>query len=302
MDGSNFNQLKVFHTIVQEGSISGAARTLEMASPSVSQALKTLESKLGLPLFTRTTRRIELTEAGQLLYQRTSSSLNDLIVAFESVSELSQKPRGKVRLTAPKFVFQSFLQPVYTEFCQRFPEIELEISLFDGTVDILEQGFDIGIRFGDRISEGMVAKPLMPAKKDVLFASKDYLKRYGTPTSLKELEHHKLIYYRFITSNQLLPLTLKEQGEEITIDIKPALIANDTDVVKDAAKQGLGIGRLLSTMVEDELASGELIPVLEEYWLDIAGLYIYFHQNAQKAKRVRALIDFLIEKSVTDQS
>ena len=297
MDGSNFNQLKVFQTIVQEGSITGAARSLEMASPSVSQALKVLEKKLGLPLFTRTTRKIELTEAGQLLYQRTRNSMLDLDIAFETVSELSKKPSGKVRLTAPRFVFTSFLQPIYAEFCQRFPEIELEISLFDGTVDILEQGFDIGIRFGDRISEGMVAKQLMPAKKDVMFASTHYIEQYGMPTSLKDLEHHKLIYYRFITSNQLLPLTLKEEGEEITIDVPPALIANDTDVVKDAAKQGLGIGRLLSTMVEKEIANGELIPVLEKYWLDIAGLYIYFHQNAQKAKRVRALIDFLIEKS-----
>ena len=297
MDGSNFNQLKVFQAIVQEGSITGAARVLQVANPSVSQALKVLEKQLGLPLFTRTTRKIELTEAGHLLYQRTQSSMQALNIAFETVSELSKKPRGKVRITAPKFVFTSFLQPIYAEFCQRFPEIELEISVFDGTVDILKKGFDLGIRFGDRISEGMVAKQLIPSKKDVLFASPDYIKQYGTPTSLNDLAHHKLIYYRFITSNQLLPLTLQEADELVTVDVTPALIANDTDVIKDAAKQGLGIGRLLSTMVEDEIASGELIPILEEYWVDVAGLYLYFHQNAQKAKRVRTLIDFLIEKS-----
>lgn len=297
MDGSNFNQLKVFQAIVQEGSITGAARVLQMANPSVSQALKVLEKQLGLPLFTRTTRKIELTEAGHLLYQRTQSSMQALNIAFETVSELSKKPRGKVRITAPKFVFTSFLQPIYAEFCQRFPEIELEISVFDGTVDILKKGFDLGIRFGDRISEGMVAKQLIPSKKDVLFASPDYIKQYGKPTSLNDLAHHKLIYYRFITSNQLLPLTLQEEDGLVTVDVTPALIANDTDVIKDAAKQGLGIGRLLSTMVEDEIASGELIPILEEYWVDVAGLYLYFHQNAQKAKRVRTLIDFLIEKS-----
>lgn len=297
MDGSHFNQLKVFHSIVKAGSITGAARALEMASPSVSQALKILEQKLGLPLFTRTTRKIELTEAGQLLYQRTYSSMQDLGIAFETVSELSQKPRGKVRLTAPRFVFKSFLQPIYAEFCQRYPDIELEISLFDGTVDILKQGFDIGIRFGDRISEGLVAKPLVSPKKDILFASPDYLKKYGKPNTLKALEQHKLIYYRFITSNQLLPLTLKDDGKEVTIDVKPALIADDTDVIKDAALQGLGIGRLLFTMVEEEINSGALVPILEEYWLDVAGLYVYFHQNAQKAKRVRTLIDFLMEKS-----
>ena len=295
MNGSTYNQLRIFHTIVREGSISGAARVLTMATPSVSQALKTLEHELRLPLFTRTTRKIELTEAGELLYQRTLASVQELSLAVESVSDLSQVPRGKVRLTAPRFVFQQLLAPIYAEFCRQYPEIELEISINDATVDIIEQGFDLGIRFGHKVAEGMIARPLTLPAQDALFASPDYIAQYGVPESIEALETHKLIYYRFITANQLLPLTLADNGKEISVEMKPALIVNDTDLMKDAAKQGLGIGRLLIPIVEDELNTGELVPILEQYWPTMPGLYMYFHQNTQKAKRVRALIDFLVE-------
>ena len=131
MNGSTYNQLRVFHAIAQEGSVSGAARSLEMAPPSVSQSLKNLEQELGLPLFTRTTRKVELTEAGQMLFQRTFQSAKALDLAIETVADLSREPRGKVRITLPRFVYQQVLAPIYVEFCQRYPEIELEISIFD---------------------------------------------------------------------------------------------------------------------------------------------------------------------------
>ena len=297
MNGSTFNQIQIFHRIVQEGSISGAARLLSMATPSVSQALRGLETSLGLPLFTRTTRKIELTEAGHLLYQQTLAPTNALNIAIESVGDLSKTPRGKVRITLPRFVYQQVLAPIYAEFCRTYPEIELEISINDGTVDIIEQGFDLGIRFGDKVAEGMIARPLTSSKLDALFASPDYIERYGMPEKLNDLASHKLIYYRFVTANQLLPPTFKDGDKEISIDMAPALVVNDTDMMKNAAKQGLGIGRLIETIVEEEFTSGELIPILRPYWPPIAGLYVYFHQNTQKAKRVRALIDFLVSKT-----
>ncbi|GLX85140.1 LysR family transcriptional regulator [Thalassotalea loyana] len=297
MNGSTYNQLRVFHTIAQEGSITGAARILGIAAPSVSQSLKLLEQSLDLPLFTRTTRKIELTEAGELLYQRTLKSINELNFAFESVGDLRHIPRGKVRITLPRFVYQQILAPVYREFCQTYPEIDLEISINDGTVDIIEDGFDLGIRFGHRVGDEMVAKLLIPPKKDAFFASPAYIANYGMPKSIEEFSQHKYIYYRFISSNQLLPLTVLRNGQEVIIDAPCALVANDTDVIKDAALQGLGIGRLLETIVADELARGDLVPVLPELWNEMSGLYIFFHQNTQKAKRVRVLIDFLLKKA-----
>ena len=131
MKGTTYNQLLMFHAIAREGSISGAARQLEVAPPSVSQALKSLESELGLPLFTRTTRRVELTEAGHALYERTLDAISDLSFAVESVADLSRTPSGRVSITVPRFVYQYLLEPIYAEFCHRLPEIQLEISIFD---------------------------------------------------------------------------------------------------------------------------------------------------------------------------
>ncbi|WP_045414547.1 LysR family transcriptional regulator [Vibrio owensii] len=297
MNGTTYNQLMMFHTIAQEGSITAAARKLEIAPPSVSQALKMLEEQLGLPLFTRTTRRIELTEAGQLLYERTLASMSELNLAVESVSDLSRVPSGKVRITVPRFVYQSLLKPIYIEFCQRYPSIQLEISVSDKAIDIIRDGFDMGIRFGDRVEEGMIARQLTLPVKEALFASPGYVEQYGLPETPDDLKQHKLIQYRFISSNQVAPLNLNNQGETITVNMPTALIVNDTDVMIDAAHNGLGIGRIVTPMVEEGFKKDEIVPVLEEYWQPYSGLYVYFHKNTQKAKRVRVLIDFLLEKA-----
>ncbi|KIF48189.1 LysR family transcriptional regulator [Vibrio owensii 47666-1] len=297
MNGTTYNQLMMFHTIAQEGSITAAARKLEIAPPSVSQALKMLEEQLGLPLFTRTTRRIELTEAGQLLYERTLASMSELNLAVESVSDLSRVPSGKVRITVPRFVYQSLLKPIYIEFCQRYPSIQLEVSVSDKAIDIIRDGFDMGIRFGDRVEEGMIARQLTLPVKEALFASPGYVEQYGLPKTPDDLKQHKLIQYRFISSNQVAPLNLNNQGETITVNMPTALIVNDTDVMIDAAHNGLGIGRIVTPMVEEGFKKGEIVPVLEEYWQPYSGLYVYFHKNTQKAKRVRVLIDFLLEKA-----
>ncbi len=296
MKGNTFNQLMVFHTIAREGSITKAAQKLEIASPSVSNSLKTLESQLGVPLFTRTTRRIELTEAGRLLHSQTASSMSDLSSALEGIKELGQIPSGKVRITMPKFVYQHFFKDHYADFYRLYPEVELEISISDAAMDILKEGFDLGIRFGDRVDPGMVAKALTPPMKEAFFVSPEYAEKYGVPNSLEQLQQHKLVQYRFITSNQLVPVLLDNNGETINIDMANAMIVNDTDLMVDATLKGLGIGRMVEPAVKELLESGELIPVLPEHWYPYSALYVYFHRNTQKAKRVRVLIDFLVQR------
>nr|WP_255725183.1 LysR family transcriptional regulator [Photobacterium sp. OFAV2-7] len=287
----------IFQTITKEGSIRGAARKLEIAPPSVSQSLKALETHIGLPLFHRTTRRIELTEAGQLLYERTTDAISSLNYALESVHDLSETPSGKVSITLPKFVYQYFLRPIYAEFCQRYPDIQLEISINDATVNIISEGIDLGIRFGDRLEEGMVAKQLTPPMHEALFASDDYIARNGVPETPDDLQQHKLIQYRFISSNQLAPLTLYFNSHTVTVNMPVAMIVNDTDIMIDAAEKGLGIGRIVAPMLKQQFGNRNLKPLLKPYWQPYPGLYAYFPRNSQKARRIRVLIDFLAEKA-----
>ncbi|MCG7586440.1 LysR family transcriptional regulator [Photobacterium sp. OFAV2-7] len=297
MKGTTYNQLVIFQTITKEGSIRGAARKLEIAPPSVSQSLKALETHIGLPLFHRTTRRIELTEAGQLLYERTTDAISSLNYALESVHDLSETPSGKVSITLPKFVYQYFLRPIYAEFCQRYPDIQLEISINDATVNIISEGIDLGIRFGDRLEEGMVAKQLTPPMHEALFASDDYIARNGVPETPDDLQQHKLIQYRFISSNQLAPLTLYFNSHTVTVNMPVAMIVNDTDIMIDAAEKGLGIGRIVAPMLKQQFGNRNLKPLLKPYWQPYPGLYAYFPRNSQKARRIRVLIDFLAEKA-----
>jgi DNA-binding transcriptional LysR family regulator len=300
MNGTTYQQLVIFQTIVQEGSIRAAARRLELAAPSVSQSLKALENSMRLPLLLRTTRRMELTEAGQMLFDSTLPAIATLNYAVESVRNLSEAPSGTVRLTLPRFVAQFFLMPVYAEFCERYPHIQLELSASDATVNIISQGFDAGIRFGDRIEEGMVARALTPPIKDALFASPEYLERHGTPQTPNDLRHHKLIQYRFIASNQLAPLELQDGENRIRVEMPTALVVNDTDLIMDAAQKNLGIGRFLLPMVRPLLKSGALLPVLAKHWPVTPGLYLYYPQNSQKARRIRVLIDFLCARAISE--
>lgn len=298
MNGGTYNRLVIFQAIVAENSIRGAARKLEMAPASVSQALKALEQTLGLPLFTRTTRRLELTEAGELLRERTERPIADLSFALESVRDLGEVPSGKVRITVPRFVYQLFLRPIYAEFCQMYPAIELEISVSDAAVDIIGEGFDVGIRLGDRIEEGLVAKRLSPPMREALVAAPAYLRRHGAPKTLADLRDHALVQYRFIASNRLAPLDLIENGRQVRVEMPIALIVNDTDLMVDAALRGLGIGRMVEPVVAAALREGTLEPVLKAHWAPYSELHAYFPQNSQKARRIRVLLDFLGKKAL----
>lgn len=295
MDNALYGQLQVFHAIAGEGSISGAARRLGVGVPAVSKSLKALEAAMGLPLFNRTTRRLEITEAGRMLLSRSADALQSLQYAVESVQDLGQTPSGPVRITVARHAWLCLLKPRLAAFCDAYPEIRLEVSVNDGTVDILEHGFDMGIRFGDRIEDGMIARRLTEPLREGLFVSESYLRRHGTPGGPGDLSRHRLIGYRFMTANRLLPLILDNGGEELTVDMPVGLVTNDIDVMTASVRQGLGIGRLFEP-VRDHLPDRDaFIPVLEPYWRGYPALYLYFPQNSQRAKRIRAVIDFFAE-------
>jgi DNA-binding transcriptional LysR family regulator len=296
MKASTLNQLLIFRVIAEERSIRGAARRLGLAAPSVSQALRQLESHLGAPLCKRTTRRLELTEAGEQLVANAAGALDTVGRALEAVRDRAQEPSGRVGITLPHFVYQQYLQPVYAEFCQRYPGILLEVSITDATVDLLSEGYDVGIRFGTLIDPAMVALPLTPPIRDVLFCSPAYAAAHGLPRSPDELASHRMIRYRFITARQLSPILLEAAGQLLEIEAPTALIVNDTSAAVDAARKGLGIGRVPEPQVAAALAAGELLPVLPHYWRSLPGLYVYFMRDSQKARRVRLLIDFLRER------
>lgn len=302
MNNALYNQIRIFQTIAAEGSITAAARKLQITAPSVSKALKTLEQHLGLPLFSRSTRHIELTEAGRRLLARSGDAVQALQDAIKSVRDDNAIPSGLVRVTLSRFAYQLLFRPFIAEFGARYPHIQLELSLCDGIINILDAGYDLGIRFGDTLEEGMVARRLLPPFAEGLYAAPEYLARHGTPQTPDDLVRHRLIGYRYITANRLLPLTLDAvdaDGEPLGVAMPTPLICNDIDVTADAIRAGLGIGRLFAPICAQQPDRERFRPVLRDYWKTYPGVYLYHLPHAQKARRVQALIAFLTEKAAT---
>lgn len=297
MNNVLYNQIRIFQSIAREGSISAAARKLEITPPSVSKALKLLEQHLGHPLFVRTTRRIEMTDAGQQLLEQTALAVASLEKTLDSIRDQHQAPSGLVRITLSRFAYLLILKPAMADFCQQYPGIQLEISVYDGTVNIIDERFDLGIRFGDILDGGVVARPLLPAFREGLYASSAYLDAFGIPTTPDELHQHKLIGYRFITNNRILPLILDNEGEQLTVEMPGQLISNDIDVMADGIRNGLGIGRLFEPVYNLQPDKEKFIPLMEKYWKTYPPVYLYYPKNAGRSKRVKALIDFLLQQT-----
>ncbi|MEI7256616.1 LysR substrate-binding domain-containing protein [Dickeya dadantii] len=293
MDNATYGQLAVFHTIAREQSISAAARKLGVTVPSVSKSLRLLESKTGVPLFSRTTRKISLTEAGRALLAKTANAMSELDGALEEILDSGGTPSGLVRLTLSRFAYQLIVRPRLAEFYRTYPHIQLELSINDGTVNLIEQGFDLGIRFGNTLSEGMVAREIYPPFRLGLYASTDYLAKYGTPKSPEELSKHRLITYRFTTSNRLSPIILNRDGLSVAVETPYSMICNDIDAVCDAVSDGIGIGRIFEPLHQRMEQRHNLIPILKKYWSLFPAVYLYYCQNSQRAKRVQAVISFL---------
>ncbi|MEH8056839.1 LysR family transcriptional regulator [Gallibacterium anatis] len=292
MNSTTYHQLQIFHAIAQEGSINSAARKLGITSPSVSQALKLLEQTMDMPLFWRSTRRVQLTEAGTRLLQQTEPLMRELDSRLEQFLGEEHAPSGLVRITLSRFAYRLILQDHLAEFHRRYPHICLDISVYDGTVDLVQAGYDLGIRFGDKIDENMVARQLLPSFQEGLYVSKGYLQQYGEPQR-DNLHQHHLIGYRFITTGQSLPLILEKDGQSESIEMPTPIICNDIDTIADGVRAGLGIGRLFTPIYQQLPDKANFIPVLQQYWRNYPPVYLYYPQESQKIKRVAAVIDFL---------
>ncbi|MDO4232531.1 MAG: LysR family transcriptional regulator [Lautropia sp.] len=293
MDASTYGQIRLLHAIAREGSISGAARRNGITAASASHALKLLEQKTGVPLFSRTSRQLHLTEAGRALIADTGDALAALDRAGASLGEHGDVPKGPVRITLPRIAYQIVLQPHLGELCRRLPEIQPDISIDDGTRDLVADGFDLGIRFGHSLVEGVVARQLTEPIRMGLYASAEYLAEHGMPERPEDLAGHRFLYYRFHASNQLSPLELRDEGRTVRVEAPDSFVSNSTDVLADAAGAGLGITRIFEP-IHERLPEGQrLQPVLPAYWQTYPPLYLYYRQNTQKARRVRALAEFL---------
>lgn len=285
--------LDVFLAVARHGSLRAAARSLDVRPSAVSQQLSALERHLGASLFTRTTRAVRLTEAGERLLLRAEPAMAELLDAVEEAQSSYGEPGGILRITLPEVVLRMVFEPILNEFRRTFPRITLELSVDDGFVDLVEDGFHAGVRPGRYINEDMVAVRLTPPLLDSFFASPGYLAEHGRPQTPHDLLKHNCILYRFIATKKLEEWPFKGPSGTYHVGVRGNLIVNNTVFLVDAARDGLGVASFYRAAVEPFVKSGQIEFLLEEYCTEFPGFYLYFPKNLQRLRRLRVLVDWL---------
>ncbi len=284
---------EAFVTVADHSSFTGAARRLGASRAQVSKQVQALEDHLGIRLLHRTTRKVSLTDEGRAFRERARLILEEVRDAEAALSELSGGARGTLRLGAPMSFGVRYLAPAVADFMARHPSLAVEMVCSDRKVDIVEEGYDVAVRIGQLEDSSLVARRLGPVKA-YASASPDYLAAWGTPATPDDLKEHRCLRYSLLSS----PFwTFRKGDESRPIRTDGPLIANNGDILVQAAVRGLGIIVNPDFIVADQLRSGELVPILEDWEIDgpRAVWAMYPHRRHLSAK-VRLLVDFLVER------
>ncbi|MDH1088785.1 LysR family transcriptional regulator [Pantoea brenneri] len=285
------NALEVFVIVAQTRNFRLAAEQLGVTRPAISQTLRRLEDRLNLSLMQRTTRTIQLTEAGQRLYAEVAPAINQLNRAISDIAELAAEPRGQLRLAISSIAERMLGGELLASFMAAYPQIELDITVTDEEFDIVDQGYDTGVRLGEVIAQDMIAVPVSAAQRQVAVASPDYLARHGTPQHPQQLIEHRCIGWRKGPGLSPYRWEFADQGREFDVAVNPQLTTNDMGVMIRTACAGGGISFGMEETFQPYIARGELVTLLDAWLPSFAGFYLYFPSRKNLAPKLRALID-----------
>ncbi|MBB2818829.1 UNVERIFIED_ORG: DNA-binding transcriptional LysR family regulator [Rhizobium esperanzae] len=285
----------VFTRVAARRSFTAAALELGVTPAAISWTIKQLEARVGAPLFTRTTRSVGLTEAGQVFLEQASAGVAYVEAAYEAAQRLSDNPRGLLRLSVP-YVAQTLIEPMLKGFTDAYPDIELELVFEDRFVDVAGEGYDAGIRIGEMIAQDMVAVRLTPASPRVVVGSPAYFAERGRPLRPEELERHSCINIR-LAGGAVYRWDFVEHTEEIgtrsfAMDVAGGLTVNGPATSLSAAQAGVGLAYNIAGVVEPLIRQGLLETCLETFMPTSPGFFIYFPDRKQALPKLRAFVDY----------
>jgi DNA-binding transcriptional LysR family regulator len=291
MDRDLLSHLPVILAVARRKSFVGAASELGMGASAVSHSVRLVEERLGVPLFARTTRNVALTEAGSALVASTAPALQEIGERIERIRSVGGRVTGHLRLNVPRLALAMITTRVVREVAKRFPDVTVEIYADDAIANIVEDGFDAGIRLGEMIAEDMVTVRLTSPFRAILVASPDYLSERGRPKTIADLKNHNCIAYRLIKSGALYRWELLDNGREITVEVTGNTVINDPMYARDLALAGVGLALVMEPVVRDDIAAGRLTQVLPGSAAEWPGLFLYYPKRASMAPKLRAFID-----------
>lgn len=294
MKSETLSALPVFVRVARLGSFRMAADQLGVSPSAVSQTLRALETRLGVRLLNRTTRRVGLTEAGERLLRRISPALDTLGEALEEVESVRERPSGLLRINLPRAAWL-LIAPRLPEFLARYPDVRVELFADDGLSDVISGGFDAGIRLGELLSKDMVALPITPPLKMAVLGSPGYFLRHPPPQTPEDLAQHVCVHFRYSGSGKLVEWEFVRDGRVFEVEVGSRLIVNDGTTALDAALRGMGLAQLFEFASKEHEAAGRLVRVLEPFYLPFPGFFVYYPARRQMPPKLRAFVDFLRE-------
>jgi len=283
--------MNVFAHVVELQGFTAASDKLGISRAATSKHVQQLEAHLGARLLNRTTRRTSLTEIGTIYYERCKAILADVDEADSCARSSSAEPRGRLRVNAPMSFGTSHLGPAVAAYCRGHPHVQVSLELNDRMVDVVGEGFDVSIRIADLEDSSLIARKIAPCHL-VMCAAPDYLDRQGHPNVPQDLAIHQCLVYASAPAGDSWTF-YGPDGRE-TVRVNGPVGANNGDILRIAAIEGLGVARLPTFMVNDDIRDGRLELILTEYELAQIGIYALFPSRRYLSEKVRTFVDFLL--------
>jgi DNA-binding transcriptional LysR family regulator len=291
-----FAELAAFAAIAEHRSFAKAAIQLGVTRSTLSQNLRSLETRVGVRLMNRTTRSIALTEAGGRLLAQVRPALGELTTAVDRIRGTRHDPAGLVRIVVQPPVATFLIEPILGQFMASYPGVRLDVAVITMPGDIVEGGFDAGVRLGEQIERDMIAVRVMEEPKFLVVASPQYLAHHRAPKTPRDLQHHDCIRNR-LPNGTIFGWQFERNRRAVQVAVDGRLIVNNIDLSIRAAIDGIGLAYLLRNYVEDHIENGHLVPLLEEWSPRLSGFYLYYSSRKQLDGPIRALIEFLLAES-----
>ncbi|WP_137817793.1 LysR family transcriptional regulator [Pseudomonas sp. 2FG] len=282
---------EVFVTVVSRGSFTRAADALDTSPANVTRYVNELESHLGTRLLNRSSRKLSLTESGEALFERSKSILDEVAETEALVSSSSLQPRGRLRINAPLSFGILHLAPLWPEFMQKYPDVELDVTLNDRVVDLVEDGYDLAIRISRAGTTSHAARKLATSQ-NILCASPDYLKRHGQPQTPTDLREHACVCYTYSGDEWHFS---DADGKTHSVKVTGQMHCNNGDTARAAALAGRGVIWQPTFLIGDDLRAGRLVPLLPGYRLAEIDVLAMYPSRRHLSAKVRVMVDFLVE-------
>jgi DNA-binding transcriptional LysR family regulator len=286
-----WTEIELFVQVAETGSLSRAAELLNLSNASASRHLAALETRLGVRLVERNTRRLYLTDTGQEFFQRSRAILADLRDAESTVNAAALNPTGVLRVTASLSFSMHHIAPLLREYTERYPNVTVHVEAANRYLDIIDNNIDVAIRNREYEPDSNITIRRLAGTRRILTASPAYLSRYGVPREIDDLHRHKLLIYTHANNPNELRFTRGD--EQQTINVKGLLESNDGQILRAASLDGMGILIQPSYIVYDDIVAGRLVPMLDDWDLPRLTINLAYPSRKHLSAKVRTFIDFM---------